>query len=284
MPDIRSYATPYTPTWCPGCGNFSIMPATKKAYADLGLLPHQIAMVFGIGCSSNGSNFYHLYSFHSIHGRTLPVATGIKLTNHELTVVADAGDGDAFGEGVSHFVHTARTNIDITMLVHDNHLYSLTTGQTSPTSVLGMKTKSAPFGSIDMPFNPVAAAILNGATFVAQTFSSDIPHMIELIKKGIQHKGFAFINILQLCPTFNKLNELPWYKERVLKLEASHDPRNFQQALQQATRDDGKIPLGVLYQVEKPTYVDRIDQLKQTPLVKQAIDRVDISASLKKYQ
>ncbi|MCH7492993.1 2-oxoacid:ferredoxin oxidoreductase subunit beta [Patescibacteria group bacterium] len=285
MAEQKDFTTSYKPTWCPGCGNFGIMPATKKAYAELGLEPHQIAMVFGIGCSSNGSNFYNLYAFHGIHGRPLPVAAGIKLANHELTVIADSGDGDAYGEGVSHFVHTTRTNVDITYLVHDNNLYSLTTGQTSPTSSTGMKTKSAPFGNLDMPFNPIAAAILNGATFVAQGFSSDIPHLTELIKKAIKHRGFSFINILQLCPTFNKLNEFPWYKERVIKLDdEAHDDSDFHKAISQATRTDGKIPLGVFYQIDKPTYGDRLEQLKDKPLVKQSLDNIDISKSLDVYK
>ncbi len=280
----RSYTTEYTPTWCPGCGNFGIMPATKGAYAELGLKPHEVAMIFGIGCSSNGSNFYSVYSFHGIHGRSLPVASGVKLANSDLTVIADSGDGDAYGEGISHFVHTARTNIDITYLVHDNHLYSLTTGQTSPTSGEGMKTKSMPFGNIDHPFNPIAVAILNGATFVAQGFSSDIPHLKELIKQAIQHKGFSFINILQLCPTFNKVNEFPWYKERVIKLEdEQHDASDYQAAVNQAIRTDGKIPLGVYYQIEKPSYGDRIQQL-ETPLIKHDITQVDISKSLAAYR
>ncbi|MBI5037111.1 MAG: 2-oxoacid:ferredoxin oxidoreductase subunit beta [Candidatus Kerfeldbacteria bacterium] len=280
----RDYTTKYTPSWCPGCGNFGIMPATKGAFAELGIPPHQIAMIFGIGCSSNGSNFYNVYAFHGIHGRSLPVASGVKLANSELTVVADSGDGDAYGEGISHFVHTARTNIDITYLVHDNHLYSLTTGQTSPTSEEGMKTKSAPFGNIDHPFNPIATAILNGATFVAQGFSSDIPQLKELIKQAIKHRGFSFINIMQLCPTFNKLNEFPWYKERVIKLEdEKHNTSDYQAALMQAVRTDGKIPLGVFYQIEKPTYHDRLEQLK-TPLVKHRIDRIDITRSLEIYR
>lgn len=284
MAEQKDFTSTYTPTWCPGCGNFGIMPATKKAFAELGLEPDEIAMIFGIGCSSNGANFFDVYAFHGIHGRPLPVASGVKLANNDLTVIADSGDGDAYGEGVSHFIHTARTNIDITYLVHDNHLYSLTTGQTSPTSATGMKTKSAPFGNIDMPFNPVATSILNGATFVAQGFSSDIPALTELIKQAISHKGFSYINILQLCPTFNKVNEFPWYKERVIQLkDEQHPSDDYHQALKQATRTDGKIPLGVFYKVDKPTYLDRLEQVDK-PLVQHDISQVDITESLAAYK
>ena len=281
----KEYTSAYTPTWCPGCGNFSIYPATKMAFAALGLEPHQIAMIFDIGCSSNGSNFYHLYSFHGIHGRALPVAVGTKLANTALTVVADAGDGGAFGEGMSHFIHTARTNIDLTYLVHDNHLYSLTTGQTSPTSGKGMKTKSSPHGVIEGPFNPLATALINGATFVAQGFSADIPHLASLIQQAITHKGFAYINILQLCPTFNKLNDLNWYKTRAYKLEAEqHDPSNYQAAINRATATDGRLPLGILYRVDAPTYESQFPVLANGPLAQRKVKPVDISRTLQGYQ
>lgn len=284
MPTQQDYTSKFQPTWCPGCGNYSIFPATKMALVQLGLEPHRVAMVFGIGCSSNGSNCYNLYAFHSIHGRSLPVAVGVKLANHELTVIADSGDGDAFGEGMSHFVHTARGNIDITYLVHDNHLYSLTTGQASPTSPRGMKTKTTLGGTIEQPFNPIASALINGATFVAQGFSGDIPHLANLIKMAIEHKGFAFINILQLCPTFNKINTLPWYQERIYKLdEKEHDTGDFKKALDTATQLGEKIPIGVFYQFVKPTYESQLKQISQLPLVKQPISEITIAESLKSY-
>jgi 2-oxoglutarate ferredoxin oxidoreductase subunit beta len=281
----KDFTTSYQPTWCPGCGNYSIHPATKMALAALGLPPDQVVMTFDIGCSSNGANLFHVYSFHSIHGRALPVAVGVKLANRELTVIADAGDGGVFGEGIGHFVHTARTNVDITYLVHDNHLYSLTTGQTSPTTGQGVVTKSAPHGTTDQSFNPLAAALINGASFVAQGFSGDIPHLVELIKQAIVHRGFAFINILQLCPTFNKVNNAPWYKEHIYKLaENGHQPGDYQQALQAATRSDGRLPLGVLFQVQKPTLEQQLHIDGDVPaLVKQSITQIDIKESLKEY-
>lgn len=284
MATPQDFTSEYKSTWCAGCGNLSINPATKKALADLGLEPHQVVMTFGIGCSSNGSNFYNLYSFHGIHGRALPVAVGAKLSNHELTVIADAGDGDAYGEGLSHFISTARSNVDVIYLVHDNRMYSLTKGQMSPTVEKGTKTKSTPFGAPNERFNPLSTALVNHATFVAQGFSGDIPHLTELIKKAIQHKGFAFINILQVCATFNKINTFEWYKERVYKLEeAGHNTQDYKQALEVAERKDDRLPIGVLYQTQKETFGDLQPQIKDTPLVKQPIDEIDISESLKAY-
>lgn len=285
MPTQKDYTSSYKPTWCPGCGNFSISPATKKAFADLGLEPHQIMMSFGIGCSSNGSNFYKLYSVHGIHGRALPVAVGAKLANQELTVVADSGDGDAYGEGLSHFINTARSDVNITYLVHDNHLYSLTKGQMSPTSLKGMKTKSTPFGSLNEPFNPIATAIINGATFVAQAFSGDIPHLTELIKQAIQHKGFALVNILQICPTFNKVNTFDWYKERIYKVEdKDHDSKDKERAIRVAMDEQEKIPIGIIYQTEKPTFGEQLPQIEDEKLVDQTLEHIDISESLKAYK
>lgn len=284
MPTQKDYTSSYKPTWCPGCGNFSISPATKKAFADLGLETHQIMMSFGIGCSSNGANFYKLYSVHGIHGRALPVAVGVKLANQELTVLADSGDGDAYGEGLSHFISTARSDVNITYIVHDNHLYSLTKGQMSPTSLKGMVTKSTPFGSLNEPFNPLATAIISGATFVAQAFSGDIPHISELIKMGIQHKGFALIIILQICPTFNKFNTFDWYKERVYQVgEMGHNPSDKEAALKIAMDTKDKLPVGLIYKTEKPTFGEQLPQIKDEPLIKQSLDNIDISESLKAY-
>lgn len=289
MPDKnlspQDYTSTYKPTWCPGCGNFGINAAVKNALVTLGIPPHQVVMVFGIGCFGNGSNFYSTYVFHGIHGRTLPAASGIKLANHELTVIADAGDGDGYGEGGNHFIHTCRSNIDITFLVHDNRMYSLTQGQISPTAPRGFLTKSTPFGSLETPFNPLAVALVNGASFVAQGFSGDIPHLTELIKKAINHRGFALVNILQVCVTFNKVNTDQWYKERVYKLEETpHDAKNFGQALTAALKQEEKIPIGVLYQVEKPTYEDELPQIKEKTLVRQSIVNVDISKALEEYK
>lgn len=285
MAKALDFQSEYKPTWCPGCGNFGIFAAVKNALAELGLETHQVVSVFGIGCFGNGSNCYGDYVFHGIHGRTLPVACGIKLANHNLTVIADAGDGDGYGEGGNHFIHTCRKNIDLTFLVHDNRMYSLTQGQLSPTSPKGFLTKSTPFGSLDTPFNPLAIALINGATFVAQGYCNDIKHLTELIKKAIMHRGFALVNILQVCVTFNKVNTDQWYKERIYKLEETpHDAKNFGQALTAALKQEDKLPIGVLYQIEKPTYEEQLPQIKDKPLVKQDISQVDIARSLEEYK
>jgi len=229
--------------------------------------------------------FGTFYSVHGIHGRSLPVAVGTKLSNKDLTVIADTGDGDSYGEGIAHLIGTARSNIDVTFLVHDNHLYSLTKGQMSPTTNKGTKTKSTPFGSLNRPLNPLAVALVNGATFVGQAFSGDIPGMTELIKKAVKHRGFAILNILQICPTFNKVNTFDWYKERIFKInETDHDTSSFGKALAASIGNNEKLPVGVLYQVEKETYSDQLPQLEDEPLVKMPIDNVDISESLKAYK
>ncbi|MDD5039721.1 MAG: 2-oxoacid:ferredoxin oxidoreductase subunit beta [Patescibacteria group bacterium] len=284
MATEKDFTSTYKPTWCPGCGNYGIYPATKRALAELGIKPHEAVMVFGIGCSSNGANCYKLYSFHSIHGRSLPVAIGVKLANHELTVLADSGDGDGYSEGTNHFVHACRGNADITYLVHDNRMYSLTQGQTSPTSLKGTKTVTTPAGSINEPFNPVATALVSGATFVAQGFSGDIPHLADLIKKAIQHRGFSLVNILQVCTTYNKVNTFDWYKQHTYKLDATYNPADFNGALLAATRTDGKLPLGILYQTKRPTYDEQIPQIKVEPLVRQPIKVADLEPAFDSYR
>jgi len=284
MSTQQDFTSSYKPTWCPGCGNFSIYPATKMALAELGYEPHQVVMSFGIGCSSNGANFFNLYAFHGIHGRTLPAAVGIKLANHKLLVIADCGDGDGYGEGLNHMIHDARGNLDINYFVHDNHLYSLTKGQMSPTTRKGMITTSTPEGALNHPFNPLATAIVCGATFVAQAFSGDIAQMKDIFKKSMQHRGFSLVNILQICTTFNKVNDFAWYKKRLFKLEdTGHDPSDYDKALAAAKLDDDKIPTGVLFQVDRETYYDQLPALKETPLVEQSIDNIDITESLKSY-
>ncbi|OUC06430.1 2-oxoacid ferredoxin oxidoreductase, partial [Litorilinea aerophila] len=181
------------PDWCPGCGDFGVLNSVQRAVAELGLRPHEILTVSGIGCSSNFPGFFNAYGMHTLHGRALAVATGAKLANHELTVIVTGGDGDGYGIGGNHFMHAARRNIDLTYIVMNNQIYGLTTGQLSPTSREGMKTKSSPFGSVELTINPLLISIMAGATFVARGFSGDGKHLVELIKQAIQHRGFAHI-------------------------------------------------------------------------------------------
>jgi 2-oxoglutarate ferredoxin oxidoreductase subunit beta len=266
--------------WCPGCGNFGLINALKGAFADLGLKQHETVVCSGIGCSSKLPHYVDTYGFEGIHGRGLPVASAVKLANHELTVVAVGGDGDGYGIGVQHFVHIMRRNYNLTYIVHNNQIYGLTTGQASPTSLLGMKTKTTPWGVIEEPFRPIATAINGGATFVARGYVGDPVHLKELFKQAIEHQGFAFVDVFQPCVTFNKLNTYQWFQQRVYKLEG-HDVTDKWTAMKKAYEDEEtdyeKVPIGVFYKVEKPTYESMLPQIKDKPLVKHDIDNVDIS-------
>jgi len=242
------------PDWCPGCGDFGVLRSVQKACADLGLQPHQIMVVSGIGCSSNFPGYFNAYGMHTLHGRALAVATGAKLANHELTVIATGGDGDGYGIGGNHFVHTARRNVDITYVVMNNQIYGLTTGQVSPTSRIGMKTKSTPFGSVEPPVNPITSAIMNGATYVARGFSGDQKHLGELIRQAILHEGFALVDIFSPCVTFNHDNDFPFFKDRVKRLEdEDHDPSDWKAACEKAMMWGDTIYTGLFFRTERPT-------------------------------
>ena len=223
------------PDWCKGCGDFGVLNSLRKACVELGLRPNEILTVSGIGCSSNLPGYFNAFGMHTLHGRSLPVATGAKLANHELTVIVTGGDGDGYGIGGNHFTHTARRNVDLTYIVMDNEIYGLTTGQVSPTSCQDMKTKSTPFGSVEYPFNPITSAIMNGATFVARGFSGDPKHLTGLMKQAIEHNGFAFINVFSPCVTFNHDNDFAFFKPRVRKLEdEDHDTGDWKTACEKA--------------------------------------------------
>src|SRR5437879_5363916 len=236
------------PDWCPGCGDFGVLAAVQKALVELQIPNHNVVAISGIGCSSNLPGFINTYGMHTLHGRALAVATGVKLANHELTVLVTGGDGDGFGIGGNHFVHTMRRNVDLLYIVMDNQIYGLTTGQTSPTSRLGMKTKSMPFGSVEAPVNPISLALAAGATFVARGFSAEQKHLTELIKQGIQHKGFSFLDVFSPCVTYKHDNTYQWFRPRVKKLEddPAHDPADWMAAMGNALLWDEQIPIGKL--------------------------------------
>ena len=236
------------PDWCPGCGDFSVLAAVQQAIGELELLPHKVAVVSGIGCSSNLPGFINCYGMHTLHGRSLPVATGLKMANHEMTVIACGGDGDGYGIGANHFMHTARRNLDITYIVMDNQIYGLTTGQTSPTSVKGMKTKSTPFGNIENPINPIPLAMVAGATYVARGYSAKQKHLVELIKGAILHKGFSLVDVFSPCVTFNKDNSYQWFNKRVKMLdELQHDPTDFHAAMDRGYQWGEELPIGLFW-------------------------------------
>jgi 2-oxoglutarate ferredoxin oxidoreductase subunit beta len=238
------------PDWCPGCGDFGVLAALNKALVDLQVQPYNVVTISGIGCSSNLPGYISTYGMHTLHGRALAVATGVKLANHNLTVVVTGGDGDGFGIGGNHFIHTMRRNVDLVYLAMDNQIYGLTTGQMSPTSQLGMKTKSTPYGSVENPINPISLALAAGATFVARGFSGEQKHLTELIKQAIQHKGFAFIDVFSPCVTYNLDNTYPWFKQRVKKLEddPSYDSTNWTAAMGKSQIWGEEIPIGKFFQ------------------------------------
>ncbi len=245
------------PDWCAGCGDFGVLNSLRKACLELGLKPHEILTVSGIGCSSNFPGYFNSYGMHTLHGRSLAVATGAKMANHELTVIVTGGDGDGYGIGGNHFTHTARRNVDLTYIVMDNEIYGLTTGQVSPTSALDMKTKSTPFGSVEFPFNPVTSAIMNGATFVARGFSSDTKQLSMLMQQAIEHKGFSLVTVFSPCITFNHDNTVDFFKPRVKKLEdEDHDTSDWKAACEKALLWGDTIYTGLFLQVKDRLSLD----------------------------
>jgi 2-oxoglutarate/2-oxoacid ferredoxin oxidoreductase subunit beta len=269
------YNTKIAPTWCPGCGNFGIFSSLKKALVKLGLKPHEVVLVTDVGCAGNTADFINTYVFHALHGRALPSAAGIKLANHKLPVIAVIGDGGSYGEGLQHFISLMRGNHDITVLVHNNYLYSLTTGQYSPTTPKGVKTKSTPDGSIEEALNPLALALANHSSFTARGYALDISQLTELICKAVRHTGFSFIDILQPCITFNKIQTIEnWYKEKVFKLKApfKNKTKAFKQALEQ-----NKLATGIFWQEKKPSYHQQVIELKNNTALEKNIKQIDIT-------
>jgi len=277
MVTISDYAG-LTPAWCPGCGDFGILRSLNKALVAMEIEPHRVLMVSGIGQAGKLPHYTRGNVFNSLHGRPIPPAIGAKIANSELIVIAISGDGDAYGEGGNHFLHAARRNHDITYLVHNNQIYGLTKGQASPTSDVGFITKTTPYGAAS-PVNPLGLAIVNGASFVSRGFAGDIDHLSNLIKKGIAHRGFALIDILQPCVSFNSRNTFQWYKERVYKLEEEkYDPGDKKAALEKALEWGDKIPIGVIYEENLPVYEDQLPALSKGPLVRHELDPSGVEA------
>jgi len=273
MVSHRDYANDVRPTWCPGCGNYGIWNAIKRALAQAGLAPHEVMMVTGIGCGSKMNDYTHINGLHTLHGRTLALASGFRLANHEMPVIAVHGDGDAWGEGGNHFMHTVRRNIGIVDLVENNHIYALTKGQYSPTTHQGTVTKTSPQGALEQPLYPLAVAITQGATFVARGFSLDIAGLSELIVAALNHRGYALIDVMQVCATFNRRMNYDWYRQRVYKLsDEGHDPSDRMAALAKALEYPGgeRIPSGILYQDEsQPAYEEQLATLGAGALISQ---------------
>lgn len=272
--------------WCPGCGNFSILKALKNAFVELDKRPSQIVVVSGIGQAPKSPHYLRCNTFNGLHGRTLPLATGVKLSNHDLTVLAEGGDGDGYAEGGNHFLHAMRRNIDITYLVHNNQVYGLTKGQTSPTSDLGFVSKTTPMGSPNPPMSPMLIAIASNCSFVARGFCGEIEHLTHLIKEGVSHKGFAFIEILQNCVSFNKVNTVQWYKDRVYKIneEPKYNPADRMMAFGRAEEWGDKIPIGILFKTERPTLDAQEPAIKKMSLVKQRLEPVSFASLFETFR
>jgi len=258
MATLSDLNTRQRPNWCPGCGDFGIQSAIKQAIVNLELEPWKVAISTGIGCGSKINQWIETYGFAGLHGRSLPVAMGIKLANPELTVIDVSGDGDGYGIGMCHFINTMRRNIDMTYIVQDNQIYGLTLGQVSPTSEKGAKGPSTPHGVVEEPVNPLRLALSSECTFVARGFAGDIPHLTGLVERAVKHRGFSLIDVFQPCATFNKINTHQYFRDRVYKLEEEqgYDTSDLAAAFVRAGELDDKIPIGVFYEVDKPLYED----------------------------
>ena len=247
------------PTWCKGCGLFGVFDALKRAAVALDIEPEDLVIVTGIGCHGRLNNYFRAYGFHGLHGRAMPVATGIKLVNPRLQVVAVSGDGDAYSIGLGHFLHALRKNVGLTYLVVDNRIYALTEGQASPTTEFGMVTLSTPFGSKDFPIDGPSLALAAGGTFIARGFSGEVAHLASLIERGMKHDGFALIDILSPCVTHNKLNSYDWYKKHIFHVEdvAGYSPRDKAEAWE-ALNSPEKIAVGLIYEEDKPSFEELV--------------------------
>ena len=288
MPAVKEFTTPNKPTWCPGCGNFGMWEALKRALAELGWEKNEFSVIWGIGCHGNGADFLDVQGMHALHGRSLPPATALRLTRPDLQVVVEMGDGDGYGLGMGHFIHTLRRNPRMTVIVHNNQIYGLTAGQASPTTDHLMRTVSTPDGVLEEPVNPIGLAIAENATFVARGFAGDIAHLTELYKEALTHPGLALVDVYQPCVTWNHLNTFQWFRERVYKLESPEwdatdraaafelSMTSFHEML--CTPETCRVPIGVFYRREGvATYEDGVPAAQEPGYVRAEQPR-DISA------
>lgn len=261
------------PGWCPGCGDYAVLTALKKAFAKNNIPPYKIVIVSGIGCSGKLGDYVATNSIHTLHGRVLPVATAVKLSNPELIVIGASGDGDTYAIGLSHFIHACRRNPEIIHIVMNNQVYGLTKGQFSPTSLKGFVSTSTPYGVSEEPIDGVLLALESGATFVARGFSGDVDGLVKIFERALNHKGFSFIDILSPCVTFNKLNTYEWFKEKIIKVEEPFGIRYLPRAIRfvREAWEEGKFLVGVIHEVNKPTLSDLILKDK-IPLVKKGLE------------
>jgi 2-oxoglutarate ferredoxin oxidoreductase subunit beta len=262
------------PTWCPGCGNHAILNAIKMALAERDIAPHQILLVTGVGCGSKLPHYMRSTGFHTLHGRTLAVATGARLANHGLPVMTVHGDGDSWNEGMNHFVQTVRRNVNLVDVVQDNRIYGLTKGQYSPTSEKGKRTPTSPRGSIERPVNPPALALALGATFISRGYSGELRHLVWLLGEALEHPGYALVDVLQPCVTWNRSYAYDFYKDRVYKLEdeEGYDHGDPAAAWEKAHQWGERIPIGIFYRdASLPSYEEQVPALEAGPLVEQPL-------------
>ncbi|MCX8131789.1 MAG: thiamine pyrophosphate-dependent enzyme [Clostridia bacterium] len=270
--------------WCPGCGDVQILEALKNALEILKKRPHEVLIAAGIGQAAKTPQYINTNGFCGLHGRALPPAAAAKIANKNLTVIISTGDGDSYGEGGNHFIHNIRRNVDITHFVHNNQIYGLTKGQASPTTDVGHTTAIQPNGTINNPMNPLLLAIALGAGFVARAFSGENEHLTTIMVEAIKYKGYALVDILQPCISFNKVNTFQWYSKRVYKLDSSYNYADKPAAMAKAMEWGDRIPLGILYKENKNTYHDKIDFLKDgLPLVDKVTDKNMVGTFMEEF-
>lgn len=265
--------------WCPGCGNFPILKAVKQSLAELGLKPHEVIVVSGIGQSSKLPHYMRCNFFNGLHGRSLPVATGIRVADPSIPVLVIGGDGDTYGEGGNHFIHAMRRNLNVTLITHNNQVFGLTLGQASPTSEMGFVTKVQSHGVFLTPFNPLATAALLQAPFVARGFAGRVPHLTALIKEAMQVKGFSLVDVLQPCVTFDRVHTFRWYEDRVYDIgEEGHNPEDMTAAITKAREWGDRVPIGIFYRNKNTKcFEDQIPPLRKGPLKHLTLDPSKVS-------
>jgi 2-oxoglutarate/2-oxoacid ferredoxin oxidoreductase subunit beta len=282
MVDISHYGD-YKTSWCPGCGNFPLLKAVKQALVRRNLEPHQVLFVSGIGQAAKAPHYLNANVFNGLHGRAVPVATGAKLANPGLVVIAESGDGCMYSEGGNHFMGAIRRNVDITLLTHNNQVYGLTKGQASPTSDEGFTTKAQPEGVALVPFNPLAVAIAMHAGFVGRGYVGLEDDLVQLLVQAIDHRGFSLVDILQPCVSFNRVNTYQWYKDRCKPLPSSYDPADWEAAIRLSQQWGDEIPVGVIYRNSRPPFEDHLLALKKGPLVAQTVDRARLAKVMETF-
>ena len=274
----------YETAWCPGCGNFSILKAVKQALVARQVKPHEVLFISGIGQAAKTPHYLNANVFNGLHGRSLPVATGAKCANPDLTVIVESGDGCNYGEGGNHLLAAIRRNIDVTLVVHNNQVYGLTKGQASPTSAEGFVTKAQPAGAPSAAFNPIIVAVAMRAGFVARGFAGMLDHLSDLIQQGITHRGLALIDVLQPCVSFNKVNTFAWYEKRCNPLPLTYDPTDWEQAIKVASEWGDNIPIGVIYRNDRIPFEEHFPLLHKGTLVGRKVERGMLKKIMEGYK